>query len=141
MINIILMAIISAFVCVGVDILFSDGMLLGGIRNWLETFFDKAENRKQFELAAVPYSNETELDKAVKIDRIERKYMRVDLMRYLLKPFVLCVYCFSSVYGLITYAAITGDTNLIDWQMAVLNSVLCLPLVGFIHAKYTRYVG
>ena len=140
MVSIILTAIISAFVCVGIDILFSDGMALSFVRTPLENWLERCENRKQFALDSVPYSNETELDKALTIDEINRRYAFVEVIRYMLKPFVLCVYCFSSVYGILTYGAING-LYLDDWKLIVLNSVLCLPLVGFIHAKYTRYVG
>lgn len=120
----------TVFFCLGWRIVTSEGQILYFIR-------------KPFDAIDLDYDNEKlglakRFDKSL-VDELKRSLLKHKLMYYFGKPFVLCITCFASIWGVTVFVALNGLTKDLIIPL-ILNSFSASFIQTFIWSIYAKYI-
>lgn len=126
LVDIILSIVLISLFCLGLRTLFSDGMIFHFLREPFEYDGEsKVMNflRRKLQRRALKGENG--------IQQVRRDYVKVsDRINYILKPFLICVICFSSFWGGLVFIYLFG----MRWEI-ILCCVSSAFIIKFINDK------
>ena len=126
LIDIILSTIIISMFCLGLRTLFSDGMILHFLREPFEyDSHSKVMNLFRRKLQRMALSGVDDLTKQ------RKRYLRLsEKLNFYLKPFLLCVICFSSVWGGSVFIVLHGLHFIPELIICCISSAFILKLIN-----------
>ena len=116
--------------CLGLRIITDEGQLLYFLRKPFENI-DLDNDREKLELAE-------RFDKSL-VPSLKWKALKHKLMYYFGKPFVLCITCMASIWGVAVFVSLNGFT--LDLTIPLLlNCVSASFIQTFIWSLYAKYI-
>lgn len=118
--------------CLGWRIVTDEGMLLYFIRKPFEHHF------KQIEVTEGLIELRTKLEKSL-VGKLKWQLLRHKFIIMVGKPFVLCITCFASVWGITVFVALNGlEQDLV--APLILNCFAAAFIQTFIWNLYVKYI-
>jgi hypothetical protein len=126
LIDIILTTIIISLFCLGLRTVFSDGMIFHFLREPFEyDTHSKVMNVFRRKLQRIALSGTDDLTKQ------RKRYLRLsEKLNIYLKPFLLCVICFSSVWGGSVFIALHGLHFIPELIISCISSAFIIKLIS-----------
>ena len=118
--------------CLGWRIVTDEGQLLHFIRkpfddnyNFYETILQRIEHFERYDKSLVP--------------SLKKTILKHKLINYIGKPFILCITCFASIWGVTVFVALNGLT--VDLIPTLIITCISASFIQtFIWSLYVKYI-
>ena len=132
-IQLLLTTLITVLFCLGWNIVTSENNLLYFIRKPFEKAVDNIEVYTDRLNMLSRFSNDT----LHAVSWLKKTILKNKIIYYIGKPFVLCITCYASIWGLVIYITLNGlSMNAIPF--IIINSVSASFLQTFIYKLYAK---
>lgn len=124
MIDLLLTIVITVLFCLGWNIITSEGNLLYFIKKPFSEMLNSLEMNEELYLR-------------VRKKVIKKRINILKIKTFLAKPFVLCITCFGSLWGVVIFVTLNG-ISIKQLPLLIINCIASSFVQTYIWVKYTK---